>query len=231
MAARKSQQKSRPAARRPPRSSPRAPGRPRQAGPDQRERLIDAALTCYVRQGIRATSVRDIAAEAGVTPALLHYYFGDAAKLLDKAIAERLLPVFQSVRGPLQQADVSDPWILAETFVTAVCDAIDAHPWWPALWVREVISEGGALRDLLVKRIGPDLRQIIIERFEKAQATGRLNAALEPRLMVVTLIGLTLFPAAGAPIWRGIFDARDITMKDVRAHALALLSRGLEARP
>lgn len=209
----------------------RAPGRPPLASPDQRERLIDAALNCYVRQGIRATRVRDIAAEAGVTPALLHYYFGDAAQLLDKAITERLLPVFHLVRQRLREADAGDPWILAETFVTAVCDAIESHPWWPALWVREVISEGGALRDLLVQRLGPELRQVIIERFRKAQQEGRLNPALEPRLMVVTLIGLTLFPAAGAPIWRGIFDAKDITMKDVRAHALALLSRGMENRP
>lgn len=213
-----------------PRSPRRAPGRPPLASPDQRERLIDAALSCYVRQGIRATRVRDIAAEAGVTSALLHYYFGDATRLLEQAITERLLPVFQSVRQRLQATDAGDPWAMAETFVNAVCDAIDSHPWWPALWVREVISEGGALRELLVKRLGPELRKMIVDEFRQAQAEGRLNPALEPRLMVVTLIGLTMFPAAGAPIWRGIFDAKDITMKDVRAHALALLSRGLEAK-
>ena len=55
----------------------RAPGRPAADAPDQRSAALDAALACFVRQGIAATSLRDIAREAGVTPALLHYYFGD----------------------------------------------------------------------------------------------------------------------------------------------------------
>ena len=59
----------------------------------------------------------------------------------------------------------------------------------------------------------------------------RLNPDLAPRLLVPTLVGLTLFPAAGAPIWRQMFDAGDLGMDDVRRHALALLDRGLELKP
>src|SRR5690349_5665465 len=55
----------------------RAPGRPAAAGPELRARLLDAALACFVRSGIAATPLRAIATEAGVTPALVHYYFGD----------------------------------------------------------------------------------------------------------------------------------------------------------
>ena len=37
----------------------RAPGRPAAAdNPDLRERLLDAAIACYARQGIAATSLR-----------------------------------------------------------------------------------------------------------------------------------------------------------------------------
>jgi AcrR family transcriptional regulator len=207
------------------------PGRPPTTGTDQRTRLIDASLACYVRQGIGATSARDISAEAGVSPALVHYYFGDTRQLLEVVIAERLMPVFHTVRDAVQRVEGDDPAALVTGFVDAICSAVVAHPWWPALWVREVISEGGALRDLLVTRIAPDLTRGIAQRFATAQAQGRLNPDLDPRLLVVTLIGLTLFPAAGSPIWQRIFDARDLTMGHVRAHALALLARGLEVRP
>jgi TetR/AcrR family transcriptional regulator len=220
----KSPPKKRPAAVR------RAPGRPRVDGADQRARLIDAALACYVRAGISATSIRDIATEAGVTPALVHYYFGDSMQLLHHVVEERLMPVFFTVREPLQQVDANDPAALIAGFVQSICRAIETYPWWPALWVREVISEGGSLRDLLVKRIAPDLLRGIAGRFAAAQARGQLNAALDPRLLVVSIVGLTLFPAAGAPIWRSIFDAQDLTMKDVQKHALSLLTRGLEVR-
>lgn len=219
----------------PPKRSPakgrkRAPGRPSADAPDQRAVALDAALACFVRQGIAATSLRDIAREAGVTPALLHYYFGDRQQLLDAVVAERVMPAFLSVRERLAQAgdDVAD---IVAAFVCGVTDAIARHPWWPQLWVREVLCEGGALRDLLVQRIAPDIARLLAGRFADAQAAGRLNADLDPRLLLPTLVGLTMFPAAGAPIWRQVFDADDLGLEDVRGHALALLDRGLELKP
>lgn len=219
----------------PPKRSPakgrkRAPGRPLSDAPDQRAVALDAALACFVRQGIAATSLRDIAHEAGVTPALLHYYFGDRQQLLDAVVAERVMPAFLSVRERLAQAgdDVAD---IVAAFVCGVTDAIARHPWWPQLWVREVLCEGGALRDLLVQRIAPDIARLLAGRFAAAQAAGRLNADLDPRLLLPTLVGLTMFPAAGAPIWRQVFDADDLGLDDVRGHALALLDRGLELKP
>jgi len=208
----------------------RQPGRPRLDGPDQQARLLDGALACYVRTGIGATSIRDVATAAGVTPALVHYYFGDAQQLLEQVILQRLMPVFGTVRDGVLNAKGEGPIALITAFVNAICTAVEAHPWWPALWVREVLSEGGALRDLLVTRIAPELMQAIARRFALAQQQGRLNAELDPRLIVVSLVGLTLFPAAGAPIWQRIFDAGDLSMTDVRKHALALLTRGLEAK-
>ena len=219
----------------PPRRSPakgrkRAPGRPLADAPDQRAVALDAALACFVRQGIAATSLRDIAREAGVTPALLHYYFGDRQQLLAAVVSERVMPAFLSVRERLAQAgdDVAD---IVAAFVCGVTDAIARHPWWPQLWVREVLCEGGALRDLLVQRIAPDIARLLAGRFAAAQAAGRLNADLDPRLLLPTLVGLTMFPAAGAPIWRQVFDADDLGLDDVRGHALALLDRGLELKP
>ena len=219
----------------PPKRSPakgrkRAPGRPLADAPDQRAVALDAALACFVRQGIAATSLRDIAREAGVTPALLHYYFGDRQQLLDAVVAERVMPAFLSVRERLAQAG-DDVGEIVAAFVCGVTDAIARHPWWPQLWVREVLCEGGALRDLLVQRIAPDIARLLAGRFAAAQAAGRLNADLDPRLLLPTLVGLTMFPAAGAPIWRQVFDADDLGLDDVRGHALALLERGLELKP
>ncbi len=59
----------------------------------------------------------------------------------------------------------------------------------------------------------------------------RFVACLAGSLLLPTLVGLTMFPAAGAPIWRQVFDADDLGLDDVRGHALALLDRGLELKP
>lgn len=211
---------------RPGRGRARAPGRPGAGGPELRPRLLDAALACYARQGIAATTLRDIAAHAEVTPALLHYYFGDGQQLRDAVVAERVMPALGGLQARLAGAGAS-PGTLVRAFVDGVAEVVAAHPWLPPLWVREVLSEGGALRGLLLERVAPALVQALAGRLAAAKATGGLNPGLDPRLVVVSLIGLTLFPAAGAPIWRRVFAADDIGPERMRAHTLALLSAGL----
>lgn len=204
----------------------RTAGRPRGDEGDLRARLLDAATALYARAGIAATSLRAIATEAGVTPAMLHYYFGDKDKVTEALVGERLLPAMAPVRAGLEQAG-DDPAALAEAFVRGIGALVAAHPWLPPLWVREVLCEGGALREVLFHKALPNLPRLLAQRFAAAQADGRLDAALDPRLLVVSLVGLTLFPAAGAPIWRAAFDADDIDAGVMLRHTLALLEGGL----
>ncbi len=207
----------------------RTPGRPLGEGADLRARLLDATVGCFARHGIAGSSLRQIATEAGVTPALLHYYFGAREALLEAVIEERLMPAMQGLRGPLLQAG-DDPRALVRGFVRTVLATALAHPWLPQLWVREVLHEGGGLRELMQQRIGPMLPQALAARFAAMQAQGRLNPRLDPRLLVVSLIGQTMFLAASAPIWRGVFDADDVDADALCNHVLALLEHGLELR-
>ena len=139
------------------------------------------------------------------------------------------MPVMQGLRGPLLQAG-DDPRALIRGFVRTVLATALTHPWLPQLWVREVLHEGGGLRQLMQQRIGPMLPQALAARFAAMQAQGRLNPRLDPRLLVVSLIGQTMFMAASAPIWRGIFDAGDVDADALCNHVLALLEHGLELR-
>lgn len=207
----------------------RAVGRPRGRDADVRARLIDAAITQFIRVGIRAASLRAIAETAGVTPAMLHYYFGDKQQMTLAVVEERLLPALEPMRAAIAGAG-SSPVEFVSAFVGGVSDMVTAHPWLPPLWIREVLCEGGALRDVLFKRLIPQLPQSLAQRFAAAQAQGRLHPDLDPRLMVVSLVGLTLFPAAGAPIWRQMFDANDLDAAALRKHTLALLDHGMGAR-
>jgi AcrR family transcriptional regulator len=205
---------------------PRQPGRPRQAAQaDMRGTTLDAALKLFAARGIGATSLRDIARAAGVTPALLHYYFDSKPGLVDAVIAERLMPVVVQLRDALP-AGAADSAALIAGFTRAAFALLDRHPWFPQLWVREVLCEGGALREMLVKRVAPLIPQQLARRFADAQACGELNAALDPRLLVVSLVGLTLFTAASAPIWRAVFRADDVDTETLRMHTMALLDRG-----
>lgn len=208
------------------RGTQRTAGRPSGDGIDLRARLLDAALARFAREGIGATSWRAIAFDADVTPAMLHYYFGDKNQLKQALIAERLQPALEPIRERLVQ-NSNDPSALIGAFVHGIAEAVAKHPWLPSLWVREVLCEGGELREVLFNDLLPSMPHILADRFAAAQAAGHLNPQLDPRLLVVSLMGLTMFPAAGAPIWQRVFDARDVGPETLLNHTLALLQNGL----
>ncbi|WP_396923610.1 TetR family transcriptional regulator [Mycolicibacterium sp.] len=79
------------------------PGRP--AGPsDTRERILVSARELFARNGIDKTSIRAIAADAGVDPALVHHYYGTKTQLFAAAIHIPIDPM--AVIGPLREVPV-----------------------------------------------------------------------------------------------------------------------------
>jgi AcrR family transcriptional regulator len=86
-------------------SDHKRPGRP--PGPsDTRERILAAARELFARNGVDKTSIRAIAAQAGVDPALVHHYFGTKTQLFAAAIRIPIDPM--QVIGPLREVPVEE---------------------------------------------------------------------------------------------------------------------------
>jgi len=221
--------KTSPAARagrpRPARAKRRRPGRPPADQPNLRERLLDAAVQAFATSGIAAASCTSIADAAGVTPAMVHYYFGSKEKLLDAFLAERLMPRVAELAASVRAVG-DDPRALVAAFVRGLHAIVRRYPWWPSLWIREVLGENGALRDFIVERIAAQVPLVLAKRFAALQKEGAISPDIDPRLLVVSLVGLTMFPLAAQPIWRRVFDARDVDVAALERHTLALLDHG-----
>jgi AcrR family transcriptional regulator len=54
-----------------------------------RQAILEAAKTCFMREGYEQVGVRDIAARAGVDPALVNRYFGSKEGLFSEAVASK----------------------------------------------------------------------------------------------------------------------------------------------
>src|SRR5271167_1397366 len=132
----------------------RRPGRPTGAQHGEpRTLLLDVALVLFARQGIMETTLGAIAREAGFTPAMVHYYFKTRDQLLDVLIDERFLPLRTAIGGTFE-ANPDDPVAAITQLARRFVEVAVEHPWFPALWVREVISDGGLLRQRMHERFG-----------------------------------------------------------------------------
>jgi AcrR family transcriptional regulator len=79
------------------------PGRPRGTS-DTRERILKSARNLFARNGIDKTSIRAVAADAGVDPALVHHYYGTKTQLFAAAIHIPIDPM--AVIGPLREVPI-----------------------------------------------------------------------------------------------------------------------------
>ncbi|MEK7318453.1 MAG: TetR/AcrR family transcriptional regulator [Pseudomonadota bacterium] len=208
----------------------RRPGRPTANAndADQRNRLIDAAVTLFARHGVAATSTKAIAAEAGVTPALVHYYFHDRELLLDAVFDERLEPLFEQVFETLA-GHAGDIVTVIPALAGQLIRTASATPWFPGLWIREIVGTDGHLRERMVERVALRRASLIMGPLAAAHAQGKLTPGLEPALVMVSLIGLALLPPATTHIWRSLPGAANIDTETLVRHVTTLLTHGLSA--
>jgi len=200
----------------------RSIGRPPQvAGVDAREMLLEAAVRLFAEQGVAGTTIAQIAAKAGVTPAMVHYYFTNREQLLDAITQELLLPTITGVWSPVVES--RDVVSMLRGLVQRIFKAVDARPWLPSLWLREIVSEGGQLRARLLKLLRFEYVAHLISAVTAAQQRGEIDPRLEPRLVFLSVIGNTLMPLAASHLWREMPRLQGIKREDVARHAEALL--------
>jgi AcrR family transcriptional regulator len=86
-------------------SARRRRGRPAGVS-DTRDRILASARELFASKGIRNTSIRAVAAAAGVDSALVHHYFGTKEKLFAAAVHIPIDPM--DIIGPLREVPVSE---------------------------------------------------------------------------------------------------------------------------
>jgi AcrR family transcriptional regulator len=73
---------------------------------DNRERILASARELFARNGIHKTSIRAVAAAAGVDAALVHHYYGTKEQLFAAAVRIPIDPM--DIIGPLREVPVED---------------------------------------------------------------------------------------------------------------------------
>lgn len=204
----------------------RRAGRPPSSAETQvRESLLNAARSLFLRYGFRAVSSRQVAAAAGVNPAMIHYYFEGKEGLYRAMLETAIAPVvmrLQAMLGNPQSADV-------EGLVRTYMNTLAANPWIPGLIVREVLTPDGSFRQAFVRdfagRFAPMLRNIIGREVEG----GRLRADLDPSLTVVSMLGLALFPFISLPVTTRVLgvDASEAGVEKLITHTVRVLLHGI----
>jgi AcrR family transcriptional regulator len=177
----------------------RPPGRPRENDRgDVREALLETARRLFGQRGYADVPVRELADAAGVTPAMVHYYFGDKRGLADALLERALARVLERVSRVRHFEDL--PGTIAAAF--------GADPWIPPLLVREVLAEEGRFRERFIELYASKVARLVPAMLQAEIAAGRLRADLDPRLAFVSLLGMLGFAFIARPVLEPVLGLR-----------------------
>lgn len=126
-----------------------------------RERILAAAREQFAADGYAAVSVRTIAERAGVTAAMINYYFGGKLALYDTVISDaqgRLLGRLSTVIAAGKRED------LARRIALEYFDFLVEERQLQRLLLRQVLDQGEHVREHAEAMVGP-LRTLLEHHF------------------------------------------------------------------
>lgn len=208
---------------------PQAPDTDRQT----EDRILEAAHRVFVRRGTAGARTQEIADEAGVNKALLHYYFRTKEKLAEavflraaRLLFPRMLAVLGSdlpLREKLEQAVATELELLAQ------------HPYLPGYILSELQYQPDRMTALIeAAGVAAERRRAVLAALQRSiddeVAAGRIRR-VAPEQIVVNLMSLVIFPHVALPVAGavlGLSEAQKMTVLSWRRTDLAdFILRGL----
>jgi TetR/AcrR family transcriptional regulator len=184
---------------------------------ETRERILDAAHTIFVRKGTASGRTQEIAAEAGVNKALVHYYFGTKAELADAIFERALGTIMPRIFGILADPDRS----IEEKVPAIVREQIDFHsarPYLAGYLISELHAEPDRIARLMTRRVGRVPLDVLRKQLREGAKAGTIRQ-ISAEHFVTNMMGLLIFPFAIRPAlsellsldatrWRAFMDER-----------------------
>ncbi len=173
------------------------------------QRILDAAHAVFVRAGTAGARTLEIAKEAGVNPALLHYYFRTKERLAEavfRRAAGQLLPAVIRILG--SDAELEEK---VEQVVRVELDYLSKAPYLPGYILSELAHHPDRAPQLIAAvtgevpvALGAQVRTVLAKQID-ARVRDRTMHPIAPDQFAVNLLALCVFPFAARPLFMALF--------------------------
>lgn len=169
------------------------------------DRILTAALEAFAEDGVAATSIRDVAAAAGVSPGLVQHYFPSKAAL--RAAVDEHVTVIASAALELQRVEGDIIENLAERLTRLVADHFVALRY---------VARGVAERDEAALGIFDTIVHLCRDQLSQLKGDGMLRGDLDLEWAalhtVLINLGTVLFePGVSRQLGRPFLDKRQVS--------------------
>lgn len=161
------------------------------------EKILEAARKVFVRKGMFGARMQDIADEAGINKALLHYYFKNKEKLFEKIFIEAASKLFSKV-NEIVASDI--PFFTKiEQFCDQYITVVLENPYLPLFVLNEINQDPTFFKKKLQGNgTGPKAKRFM-EQIAEEVKKGTIRE-ISPLHLFLNLISMTIFPFVSKPM-------------------------------
>lgn len=163
--------------------------------PDTETKILNAAKQVFIKKGMLGARMQEIADEAGINKALLHYYFRSKENLYEAVLKNTMHNFLFNIGSALQHMASFEEKIAA--FVEGYMQVLFENPYLPAFILYEVNANPG----LLIQMFTPAKQALhMFEREIQTEIVAGRIKPIDSKHFMVNLISLCVFPVAAKPV-------------------------------
>lgn len=171
---------------------------------NSKQAILDAAEEEFLEMGFHGAKTSSIAKRAGVTHAMLHYYFSTKENLYDVFISQKLQEV-KNIMFPALLEEGVDFIDRVRTVIDKQFGYIQKHPYLPRFMLNEVLLKPERFNELISNILQYDIEKfaIIQQEIDTASNEGKINFISLPNL-IIDILSLNIISQVMAPVVIGV---------------------------
>jgi len=168
------------------------------------EKILAAAQSVFIRKGMDGTRMKEIADEAGINKALLHYYFRSKQKLFEAIFNKAFAQILPDI---INMVDSEKTFIeKLNIFIDNYFDLLMKNPFLPGFIIKEINRDSDLIVSVFKKQgINPS---IFLEVAKQEMEKGKIRK-MDPRELIINILAMCIFPFAARPLIEIIFFNND----------------------
>ncbi|MBI5372932.1 MAG: TetR/AcrR family transcriptional regulator [Sphingobacteriales bacterium] len=163
------------------------------------EKILAAAKKIFVQQGMAGARMQDIADEAGINKALLHYYFKNKEQLFEVIFMEAAGRLFPRIN----EIFLSDQPLFEkiERFCSEYISIVLENPYLPLFVLNEINRDPDYFLGKVWKGRNVPKPEKFLAQIEQEVAKGTIRR-ISPLNLLMNLISMTIFPFVAKPMFQ-----------------------------
>lgn len=178
--------------------------------------ILKAAEKEFLSKGFAGARTTSIAEAAGVTHAMLHYYYRTKAKLFDKVLAEKTKMLKEALFSPVVDANMTLEEIIRHV-IDKHLDFIAANPELPRFIIEETYGDPERSHVFLgqIGKLAPIMLEAMQIKIDESAAEGKCRK-VDASMLMLDIASLNIFSFLAAPIV-------NVALKDLTADSETFL--------